>query len=151
VQDVRDRPMDKQTQADQAHAKFDDEKSEFSGYLKLWKWLGDSRGVQDPKASHGQARQAPGGPKASAFWRLGGQRSPLQLSKGLRTNSLTASMRTCCARTTSTSAACANGATSISQLHSVIGEQGWQLNDKPASYEQLHLVHALRPARQSGL
>ena len=41
VQDVRDRPMDKQAQADQAHAKFDDEKSEFSGYLKLWKWLGD--------------------------------------------------------------------------------------------------------------
>jgi ATP-dependent helicase HrpA len=40
VQDVRDRPMDKQTQADQAHAKFDDEKSEFVGYLKLWKWLG---------------------------------------------------------------------------------------------------------------
>ncbi|UUZ63736.1 DUF3418 domain-containing protein [Polaromonas sp. P1-6] len=26
-----------------------------------------------------------------------------------------------------------------SQLHSVVGEQGWHLNDKPASYEQLHL------------
>jgi ATP-dependent helicase HrpA len=39
VQDVRDRPMDAQQQADQAHAKFDDEKSEFSGYLKLWKWI----------------------------------------------------------------------------------------------------------------
>ena len=47
VQDVRDRPMDKQSQADQAHAKFDDEKSEFVGYLKLWKWLGDSRGGHD--------------------------------------------------------------------------------------------------------
>ena len=47
VQDVRDRPMDKQAQADQAHAKFDDEKSEFVGYLKLWKWLGDSRGGHD--------------------------------------------------------------------------------------------------------
>ena len=44
VQDVRDRPMDKQAQADQAHAKFDDEKSEFVGYLKLWKWLAASRG-----------------------------------------------------------------------------------------------------------
>jgi ATP-dependent helicase HrpA len=44
VQDVRDRPMDKQAQADQQHAKFDDEKSEFTGYLKLWKWLGDVRG-----------------------------------------------------------------------------------------------------------
>jgi len=47
VQDVRDRPMDKQAQADQAHAKFDDEKSEFVGYLKLWKWLGNSRGGHD--------------------------------------------------------------------------------------------------------
>ena len=26
-----------------------------------------------------------------------------------------------------------------SQLHTVVGEQGWHLNDKPASYEQLHL------------
>lgn len=44
VQDVRDRPLDAQQQADQAHAKFDDEKSEFSGYLRLWKWIHDARG-----------------------------------------------------------------------------------------------------------
>ena len=44
VQDVRDRPIEAQQQADQQHAKFDDEKSEFSGYLRLWKWLGDARG-----------------------------------------------------------------------------------------------------------
>ena len=44
VQDVRDRPMEAQQQADQAHAKFDDEKSEFSGYLRLWKWIHDARG-----------------------------------------------------------------------------------------------------------
>src|SRR5690606_24798169 len=44
VQDVRDRPIDAQQQADQQHAKFDDEKSEFSGYLRLWKWLQDARG-----------------------------------------------------------------------------------------------------------
>lgn len=44
VQDVRDRPMDAQAQADQQHAKFDDEKSEFSGYLRLWQWIHDSRG-----------------------------------------------------------------------------------------------------------
>lgn len=44
VQDVRDRPMDKQAQADSAQAKFDDEKSEFVGYLKLWKWLGEQSG-----------------------------------------------------------------------------------------------------------
>ncbi|MDB5873196.1 MAG: hprA, partial [Ramlibacter sp.] len=47
VQDVRDRPMEMQTQADQQHAKFDDEKSEFSGYLRLWKWIHDARGGQE--------------------------------------------------------------------------------------------------------
>ena len=47
VQDVRDRPMDMQQQADTAHQKFDDEKSEFAGYLKLWKWLESSRGGHD--------------------------------------------------------------------------------------------------------
>jgi ATP-dependent helicase HrpA len=56
VQDVRDRPLDKQAQADQAHAKFDDEKSEFVGTLKLWKWLEDSKGGhgKDHKLSHRQ-------------------------------------------------------------------------------------------------
>jgi ATP-dependent helicase HrpA len=44
VQDVRDRPMDMQAQADQQHAKFDDEKSEFSGYLRLWNWINEARG-----------------------------------------------------------------------------------------------------------
>ena len=67
VQDVRDRPLEAQAQADQAHAKFDDEKSEFSGYLRLWKWLHDARGGQVVKtraemaASEGQgARRKPG-------------------------------------------------------------------------------------------
>ena len=44
VQDVRDRPMQAQTQADQAHAKFKDDKSEFAGFLRLWDWLQASRG-----------------------------------------------------------------------------------------------------------
>jgi ATP-dependent helicase HrpA len=56
LQDVRDRPLEKQTQADQAHKKFDDEKSEFTGTLKLWKWLEDSKGGhgKDHKLSHRQ-------------------------------------------------------------------------------------------------
>ena len=56
LQDVRDRPLEKQNQADQAHKKFDDEKSEFSGTLKLWKWLDDSKGGHgtDHKLSHRQ-------------------------------------------------------------------------------------------------
>jgi len=38
VQDPRERPMDKQELADQAHAPFRDESSDFLGYLKLWNW-----------------------------------------------------------------------------------------------------------------
>ena len=43
-QDVRDRPMEAQQAADEKHKKFDDEKSEFLGYLKLWKWIEEARG-----------------------------------------------------------------------------------------------------------
>ncbi|MGB4360408.1 MAG: ATP-dependent RNA helicase HrpA [Rhodoferax sp.] len=58
VQDVRDRPMEAQQQADQAHAKFDDEKSEFSGYLRLWKWINDGKGgVGQHKLSNRQYEQ----------------------------------------------------------------------------------------------
>jgi ATP-dependent helicase HrpA len=52
VQDVRDRPMEMQTQADQQHSKFDDEKSEFSGYLRLWKWIHEARGGGEGTSSH---------------------------------------------------------------------------------------------------
>jgi len=59
VQDVRDRPMELQQQADQAQAKFDDDKSEFVGYLKLWKWIHDARGGEDAthKRTHRQYEQ----------------------------------------------------------------------------------------------
>ena len=108
VQDVRDRPMDKQAQADQAHAKFDDEKSEFVGYLKLWKWLGESRGG-----------------------RVGGQDAVHKLTNRQHENLLRENyinMRRV-----------REWRDIHSQLQSTIGEQGWLLNDKPASYEQLHL------------
>nr|WP_305790890.1 ATP-dependent RNA helicase HrpA [Pigmentiphaga sp. D-2] len=42
VQDPRDRPMDAQEAADQAHAKFADERSEFMAFLKLWKWFNEA-------------------------------------------------------------------------------------------------------------
>ncbi|MEJ6023302.1 ATP-dependent RNA helicase HrpA [Ramlibacter sp. PS4R-6] len=59
VQDVRDRPLELQAQADQQHAKFDDEKSEFSGYLKLWQWLDEARGGhgKDHRLSNRQYEQ----------------------------------------------------------------------------------------------
>ena len=57
LQDVRDRPMDAQQQADQQHAKFDDEKSEFSGYLTLWNWLQQARGGAMPQLASARVQK----------------------------------------------------------------------------------------------
>jgi ATP-dependent helicase HrpA len=43
VQDPRERPIDKQEQADAAHLKFVEETSDFLGYLKLWDWFHANR------------------------------------------------------------------------------------------------------------
>ena len=43
LQDVRERPLEKQAQADQAHARFKDTTSDFLSYLKLWEHLQDKR------------------------------------------------------------------------------------------------------------
>ena len=104
VQDVRDRPMDRQAQADQAHAKFDDEKSEFSGYLRLWKWLGVARGGHD------------------AVHKLTNRQYETLLRENFVNIRRVREWRDI-----------------HSQLHTVVGEQGWHLNERPASYEQLHL------------
>ncbi|MGW8330250.1 ATP-dependent RNA helicase HrpA [Streptomyces sp. NPDC055897] len=39
IQDPRERPSDKQTQADQQHARFKDETSDFLAYLNLWRYV----------------------------------------------------------------------------------------------------------------
>lgn len=49
VQDPRDRPMEAQDAADNAHKKFLDEKSEFLSYLKMWKWFEDA--LQNKKSN----------------------------------------------------------------------------------------------------
>jgi ATP-dependent helicase HrpA len=38
IQDPRERPLEKQKEADQAHAAFRDENSDFLSFLKLWEW-----------------------------------------------------------------------------------------------------------------
>jgi ATP-dependent helicase HrpA len=43
VQDPRDRPLDKQQQADEAHAQFRHEESDFLGYLQLWDHMEEQR------------------------------------------------------------------------------------------------------------
>ncbi|MDK1473025.1 ATP-dependent RNA helicase HrpA [Streptomyces sp. 549] len=39
IQDPRERPSEKQQQADQSHARFRDEHSDFLGFLKLWEYV----------------------------------------------------------------------------------------------------------------
>jgi ATP-dependent helicase HrpA len=114
VQDVRDRPMEAQQQADEAHKKFDDEKSEFTGYLKLWKWINDARGGQHEKAPQGSAR--------IDTHKL----SNRQYEQLLRQNFVNIRR-------------VREWRDIYSQLHTVVTEHKWQLNQQPASYEQLHL------------
>lgn len=43
IQDVRERPIDKQAQADQAHARFKDKSSDFMAMLNLWDFVQEAR------------------------------------------------------------------------------------------------------------
>jgi ATP-dependent helicase HrpA len=141
VQDVRDRPMDKQAQADQQHAKFDDEKSEFSGYLKLWRWLSDLRGGGSGSEigfGIGESQSVgvrPRSTELSAGPGISGNRGLTRQTHKLSNRQYETLLR----ENYINIRRVREWRDIHSQLHSVIGEQGWQLNDKPASYEQLHL------------
>ena len=113
LQDVRDRPVEAAQLADTAHRKFDDEKSEFAGYLKLWRWLDSSRG------GHGVAW---GHTSANATHKL----SNRQYEQLLRQNFVSARR-------------VREWRDVHSQLLTVVKEHQWRLNTKPASYEQIHI------------
>ncbi|MBB5391719.1 MULTISPECIES: ATP-dependent RNA helicase HrpA [unclassified Herbaspirillum] len=100
VQDPRDRPMDAQNAADNAHKKFADEKSEFASYLKIWKWFEDA---------------------------IAHKKSNRQLQEHCRENFLS-QLRLREWRDVH------------SQLLTIVKEQGWRLNEAPATYDQLHLA-----------
>ncbi|MEY4764960.1 MAG: hypothetical protein RI907_1633, partial [Pseudomonadota bacterium] len=111
VQDVRDRPIDQQTQADQKHKQFDDEKSEFMGTLKLWKWLDESRG--------GHGHHEPGAPEKHKL-------SHRKYEALLRDHYINPRR-------------VREWKDVYSQLHTVVAEHNWRLNGSPATYEQVHL------------
>jgi ATP-dependent helicase HrpA len=106
TQDVRERPIDKQSQADQAHKPFDDEKSEFSGTLRLWQWLQTARG------GHG---------KDGDQHRLSNRQYEQLLRERFINVRRVREWRDV-----------------YTQLHTVVAEQGWKLNDAPAGYDALH-------------
>ena len=151
VQDVRDRPMEAQQQADQAHAKFDDEKSEFSGYLKLWKWINEARGG------------APTLPSARAQKAMANQRAPSQAHLPVAQRLVAAAVPASAPAVASAAAPAPTHKLSNrqyeqllrqnfisirrlrewrdihTQLLTVVAEHKWPINTQPASYEQLHL------------
>ena len=98
VQDPRDRPMEAQDAADNAHRKFADEKSEFQSYLKIWKWFEEA--IEHKKSN----RQLQDNCRANFL-------SQLRLREWRDVHS---------------------------QLLTLVREQGWRLNETPATYEQLH-------------
>src|SRR5690606_23670111 len=100
VQDPRDRPMEAQNAADTAHKKFADEKSEFLGYLKIWKWFQDA--IEHKKSN----RQLQEECRANFL-------SQLRLREWRDVHS---------------------------QLLTIVREQGWRLNEAPATYDQLHMA-----------
>ncbi|MEK8046088.1 ATP-dependent RNA helicase HrpA [Ideonella margarita] len=111
-QDVRDRPLEAQQAADEKHKKFDDERSEFMGYLKLWHWIEEGRGRTG-------AAPAP----ESAAHKLSNRQQEQRLRDSFVSPRRVREWRDI-----------------HSQLHTVVAEHGWRLNNSPATYDQVHLA-----------
>ncbi len=148
VQDVRDRPMEAQQQADQAHQKFDDEKSEFTGYLKLWKWIHDARGGSPvhpgvEAAGHSaQVKEEPAKRAGDTEQKVRAPQLPARTQGPAQTatHKLTNRQYEQLLRQNFVNIRRVREWKDIyTQLHTVVAEHKWRLNTKPASYEQLHL------------
>ncbi|MDN4587961.1 ATP-dependent RNA helicase HrpA [Xenophilus aerolatus] len=145
VQDVRDRPLEAQQQADQAHAKFDDEKSEFSGYLTLWKWLHDARGGAPVAQTRREMQAKVQGPKkASAAvlpvaQRLAAAAPAPAPELATPTHKLSNRQYEQLLRQNFISVRRVREWRDIhSQLLTVVTEHKWKLNSAPAGYEAVH-------------
>ncbi|MCK9686531.1 ATP-dependent RNA helicase HrpA [Scleromatobacter humisilvae] len=138
-QDVRDRPLEQQQAADEKHKKFDDERSEFMGYVKLWKWLDVSRGGQ-ADADLDAVQLAPRPPRgASAHARHGGAQA--NAPAPAPTHKLSNRRYEQLLRENFVSVRRVREWRDIhSQLLTVVADHGWQLNTAPANYDQVHLA-----------
>jgi len=144
VQDVRDRPMEAQQQADQAHAKFDDDRSEFSGYLTLWRWLSDARGGNAPSTRREMQAAVTGPKRASAAVLPIAQRStqpamPPAPGHAAPTHKLSNRQYEQLLRQNFVNVRrVREWRDTHSQLLTVVTEHKWKLNPHPARYEQIH-------------
>lgn len=57
IQDPRERPADKQTQADQQHARFKDESSDFLAFLNLWRYVREQQKERGSSAFRRMCKQ----------------------------------------------------------------------------------------------
>ncbi len=120
-QDVRDRPQEQAQAADEKHRQFDDEKSEFLGTLKLWKWIEQGRGHGDTLEAKAGARPGPAAAQHASH-KLSQRQQEQRLREHFISPRRVREWRDI-----------------YSQLHTVVAEQGWRMNTQPATYEQLHL------------
>ncbi len=98
VQDPRDRPAERREAADAAHQRFNDERSDFLSYLKMWAWFQEA--VKHKKSNRLWANEC-----REKFL------SPLRLREWHELHQ---------------------------QLHAQVAEMGMRLNERPATYEQIH-------------
>ena len=109
-QDVRDRPQERAQAADEKHKPFDDERSEFSGTLKLWHWIDSGRGHGAQGTDHKEHK-------------LSNRQQEQRLREHFISPRRVREWRDI-----------------HSQLLTVVAEHGWRLNTAPANYEQIHLA-----------
>lgn len=57
IQDPRERPVDKQTQADQQHARFRDESSDFLAFLNMWRYIREQQKERGSSAFRRMCKQ----------------------------------------------------------------------------------------------
>ncbi|MDO4768847.1 MAG: ATP-dependent RNA helicase HrpA [Brachymonas sp.] len=162
VQDVRDRPLGQEAQADQQHAKFDDEKSEFNGYLRLWQWLHDARGGQAPRTRREmqaqiQGKQGSAPSKARAAVLPVAQRAAQALAAARAALGENAASPAAAATPSAPTHKLSNRQYENllrqnyinvrrvrewrdihTQLHTVVAEHKWKENAQPAGYEAVH-------------
>jgi ATP-dependent helicase HrpA len=136
VPDVRDRPLEAQAAADAAHKPFDDEKSEFMGTLKLWRWIEAGRGTHGHPMAASAARTA-----GRAGADSGGSAAAAASAEPVDTHRLSNRQQEQRLRDAFISPRRVREWRDLhSQLHTVVAEQGWRLNTTPATYEQVHLA-----------
>ena len=138
VQDVRDRPLEHQQAADAAHKKFDDDRSEFIGDLKLWTWLDEARGGH--RHDHGQS-PGRGGPGLAHTARTARTAQTAQTAHTADAPAkLSVRKQEQLLRDNFISPRRVREWRDLhAQLHTVVAEHGWRLNGTPATYEQIHL------------